>query len=485
MTASLSRFYIYKKSEISLGTSRFLLLKNSDNEKYLYVEGEKSDSFNDPAAEVAEGCIFPLTNENAYQLAGIFPWLKPQKLGRKKAFGFGDRIGLAAPGHLKSIEKYDVKPVLAQQSIREMDRVNRSPEDVIASSIWGAFERNYTGGFGADADHLKTEEDVKKSAAAGFKMFTCDPGAEVYNISNMSEDEILKIFNGIECSDNLLDKYLDRSFLVKSDRTDDEFELTFNREDVIMSSVKYFYAVEKAIKMYFQLRKEFNGNNFDYEISVDETASPTTPKEHLFIVRELIDKEVEFESIAPRFRGDFEKGIDYKGEIGELKENLKIHSAIAESFGNYKLSFHSGSDKFSIYPLISEILADRYHVKTSGTSYLEAVRVAASKKPEIFNQIYDLSRINFPEARKSYNISAQLEKVPELSEIDAEDYPGCLDRDEIRQVLHVTYGSILEGDEISKAFYQCLQEYDSLHYNFLSEHLDKHLNLLEQQERRK
>src|SRR5688572_5222099 len=98
----------------------------------------------------------------------------PSPLGLKKSFGFGDRLGLATPGHLESARKFDFAPVFAQQSIREMQRTNRTPEEVMSAARGALGTTGFTGGWGADADHLKTPEDVRRTAAAGFCFFTID-----------------------------------------------------------------------------------------------------------------------------------------------------------------------------------------------------------------------------------------------------------------------------------------------------------------------
>ena len=87
-------------------------------------------------------------------------------------------------------------------------------------------------------------------------------------------------------------------------------------------------------------------------------------------------------SLAPRYIGDFEKGVDYKGDVAALERSLRDHAAIAELLGPYKLSLHSGSDKLSMYPALARATKGRFHVKTAGTSYLEALRVVARHEPD-------------------------------------------------------------------------------------------------------
>src|SRR6266404_297640 len=106
---------------------------------------------------------------------------KPAVLGLKKSFGFGDRLGLAIAGHVAAAEKFDFAPIFAQQSIREMTRTERTPEEVMLAAQKHLDAVGYSKPWGADADHLKTPEDVRRTAAAGFCFFTIDPSEHVSN----------------------------------------------------------------------------------------------------------------------------------------------------------------------------------------------------------------------------------------------------------------------------------------------------------------
>src|SRR5262245_46491405 len=109
------------------------------------------------------------------------PLPSPSALGLRKTFGFGDRLGLATPGHLAAVKKTDFAPIFAQQSVREMERTQRTPQEVLAAAQQALANAGYTQPWGADADHHKTPQDVEKSAAAGFTFFTIDPSAFVNN----------------------------------------------------------------------------------------------------------------------------------------------------------------------------------------------------------------------------------------------------------------------------------------------------------------
>ena len=457
--------------------STFSALENKNGEEFLGVEGKLSDEFGKPLGKHFSGKIFPKNVKTVYKLKEIFSWLEPEATKGKPSFGFGDRIGLATPGHIRALEDFDVFPVFAQQSIREMTRTNREPEIVLADAVWGIFREGYQNGFGADADHLKTENDVEKTVNAGFKMFTCDPGDFVNNVQDMDEDRVYESFKKIPESDDLLVKYEDEVY--KSEN----FEFKFNEDDVIQAAVKYCDAIEHAGRMYRWIEKNINGE-FEYEISVDETAYPTSPKEHIFISRELLDRNIDFDNLALRFVGEFEKGIDYKGDLSDFRSQFKIHSEISKKLGLYKISLHSGSDKFSIYPVFRDIIPERFHVKTAGTNYLEALRVIADREPDLFEKIFDFSLENFEKERETYHISLNINNVLPLSKFDPDDYSEALNRDSIRQILHVNYGAVLTAKDNSGEFkfyddiIETLRENKYLHYKYLNNHLSKHLEKL-------
>src|SRR5262249_41986338 len=147
------------------------------------------------------------------------------------------------------------------------------------------------------------------------------------------------------------------------------------------------------------------GKPFEIEVSVDETDLPTSPLEHLFFGMELMRRVVpNVVAVAPRFVGEFEKGIDYRGNLKEFTVHLRQHVAIAKYCGPYKLSIHSGWDNFSVYPIIGRACGDLLHVKTAGTSYLEALRVVARTRPALFADIVRFSLTRFEADRASYHI---------------------------------------------------------------------------------
>src|SRR5512145_1420433 len=130
----------------------------------------------------------PLSPKNASALRAQLSWLQPRPHGLKTSAGLGDRLGLATPGHVRAVVATGSKlaPIFAQQSIREMVRTGRTPQQVMDDATWGIFAEGWTAGVGADADHLKNAADIDACAEAGFSFFTVDPGDHVDNSADQA-----------------------------------------------------------------------------------------------------------------------------------------------------------------------------------------------------------------------------------------------------------------------------------------------------------
>ena len=139
--------------------------------------------------------------------------------------------------------------------------------------------------------------------------------------------------------------------------------------------------------------------------------------EHYIIADQCRQRNIPLVALAPRYIGDFEKGVDYKGDVKALEISLREHFAIARHFGPYKLSLHSGSDKVSMYPALSRATEGCFHVKTAGTSYLEALRVVARHEEALFRHIIAFARSRYETDKATYHVSASVEKLPDPDEI--------------------------------------------------------------------
>lgn len=412
-------------------------------------------------------------------------------VGTEPSFGFGDRLGCATPGHLLSLREAGgpIRGVFAQQSIREMSRTNRTPEEVMAAATEALSVAGFADPWSADADHLKTPDDVRRTMSAGFVFFTLDPSDHVdQKADNYSETELQEHFTKCRDSAPWFDGYLGKTIRLGGS------EFTLDEATLVRAAVKYGRAIAAAIELgkFVQDEAKAAGRPCELELSVDETEQPTTYAEHFVIADQLRAAGVELVSLAPRFVGDFEKGVDYKGDLAELQESLRVHAEIASELGPYKLSLHSGSDKLSMYGALAEATRGRFHVKTAGTSYLEALRVLARCEPDLFRRVIDFSRGRYDTDKATYHVSATLADCPTT---DAESDPVELEKHYLqrwedtpdgvgftapgRQVLHCTFGSVVTDPELGPALKSCLADNQSTYDELLYDHFVRHLRPLQ------
>lgn len=372
-----------------------------------------------------------------HALQRAFPWLRPEPAGHRPSVGLGDRIGLATEGHLAAMRGTGLFPVVAQQSIREMTRTQRSPAEVMRDAVWGVLAAGWRSGFGADADHLKTTGDVDRTAAAGFVLFTLD-ATDVIGV---------------------------------------------RERHGTTPAARWGRAVDLFTRLARRVRTRAR-MPFEIELSLDELPFATTLADHRYVVTALRRRGIRVHQLAPKFPGAFEKAVEYRGDRRALAASMAGHARLARELGGHKLSIHSGSDKFTVYPLLKQYAGSRFHLKTAGTWYLEALRVAARTDPALFRAIVRHSRTAFARDRATYHCSARLSRVPAPTRItDARLERVFLGPDDARQVLHVGFGSILTARSgLAWRFRDHLSElllaHDHLHIAVLGRHLRRHIAAL-------
>jgi tagaturonate epimerase len=467
-------FEAYENSINKIEASVVFMAKDGD-EKVIIIAteagGKSGVELGFKGTDIGEGKYrCPLTHENAEVLRRLFPFTVPVRgLSKPRSFGLGDRLGIATPGHIALFEKTDVFPIFAQQSIRELNLTNRTYEDVLDAATFAVFQEGYKKGFGADGDHLKTPKDVEYALSLGFTMITLDCSDYIKND--------ITIDNAPPLPKQYGDKYLNKKFDIEEGIT-----LVFSEGDLRQCVAIYSDAISFAVEIYEQF---FASGKYsaDFEISIDETASVTTPLQHFFVACELLDAGVSFATIAPRFCGEFQKGIDYKGDIAQFEKEIKTHAAIARHFG-YKLSIHSGSDKFSVFPIIGRETRRAFHVKTAGTNWLEAMRVVALADPSLYREVHAYALEAFGEAKKYYHVTTDLSKIPDVSTVKDEDLPRLFKNNDARQLIHITYGLILSLKKSDGSFayrdrlYKLWRDHEDEYRNALMKHIGKHLELL-------
>ena len=412
--------------------------------------------------------------ENMRALWAIFPFTKPVVPTADATFGTGDRLALANIGHIRAFAGSPAQPVLAQQSVRELMQTQRSFVDVVAFAGYAAFREGYTAGFGADGDHLKRLEDIGKSLDAGATMITLDL-SEALNPEAMlwTESQVESAFARLPQEQQ---RAFDRSYAGRRVNLAGR-GVTIAPGEARRCAVVYGRAFDLAAEMVEFVRRR--GTTLPHiEISIDETSVPTEPKHHFMIVRELERRGVSPSSVAPRFVGEFQKGIDYKGNVAEFSAQIEEHQAVATAVGGYKLSIHSGSDKFSVYPAIAAVTKGRLHVKTSGTSWLEAVRTIAGGDPGLYRSMHECALGALANMKRLYHITPDLEAISALEDTADADLPRFMDDANARQLLHVAYGTLLNHESLGVRIRGCLREHEERYLELVERHIRRHLSLL-------
>lgn len=421
-----------------------------------------------------------LSAANQKVLATRFPWILPvSRQGYKYSFGLGDRLGNAGNAHLQLFKGRGVLPVLAQQSIRELTLTGRTFTEVLLDASWSVFEEGYQDGWGADGDHVKHPYEVDYAVQTGYTMITLDASEVIHNeIAELSDEELAARFNQLtpELKEYFVNTYVGQTFDLGHG-----VSVSVTEKDLQQSVLIFFDAVQFAKKIYDEFVVPYN---LDFELSMDETIVPTTPANHYFVANELHRLGVTPETLAPKFYGEFQKAIDYIGELPRFEKEYAVHEAIAEHF-NYRLSIHSGSDKLSVYPVIGEVSkAHGWHVKTAGTNWLEALKVIAVKDPGLLWEIYRYSYENIADVKSFYEFKATQETAVKPADVNVADVFDLLLADDSRQILHTMFGSILNVKEnyqyvFRDKFFAILYANQDLYDHLLHLHIAKHLDLLQ------
>lgn len=458
-------YQIYEKSADCARETECVMVKKGFD-KFLAVKGAEANTFEGDWDGSVRIC--PLTTKNAQALRSLFSYTKPCRLPKNGiSVGLGDRLGISTPGHIQAIGQTGIFPILAQQSIRELNLTGRTYPDVLAAATFGVFETGYRGGFAADGDHLKSLSEIEYALYSGFTLITLDCSEHI------SKEHLCADAETAEASYQKLpgdvrkhyeSKYLGKDFPVVG---------AFTRSQLQRLVLTFHNAIRHVQTCWNHIQAA--NAEVDIELSIDETPMSTSPLAHFLIAQELTDQGITLWSCAPRFHGAFEKGIDYIGELDKFEKDFAQHQKIAEYFG-YKLSVHSGSDKFSIYPIVSRYAKGNIHVKTAGTSWVETLRLIASANPDLFRKAYAQALKGFPDAKQYYVITTCLEDAPDLSGVPDSELSGYLDHIAARQILHITYGQLLAREWFAQGLLQTVRSAEKDYYACLEKHILRHIS---------
>jgi hypothetical protein len=415
------------------------------------------------------------------------------KLG-KFSIGTGDRFCHQGEAQLRAIKRANDKSgldinIVWNKSNREHTYVHTVPADTRKEADAAVKALNYQGKYFVDADHINF------SNVAGFvdssDFFTLDVASFIGKESPKAEVDAFVA----SCS-----KYVGNITIPGISHP-----LNVTNEFLVQIANKFLAATQQAADIYNFLVEKKGKGNFITEVSMDEVETPQTPIEMLFILKMLADKKVPAQTIAPKFTGRFNKGVDYTGDVAqfakEFEEDVLVIDFAVKEFGlpeELKLSIHSGSDKFSIYKPMADTIK-KYnkglHLKTAGTTWLEEViglAKAGGDGLEVAKEVYAHSFNRSEELCAPYAdvIDIDNSKLPSVEEVNGwtsekfantlRHIPGHPDYNpNFRQLIHVAYKVAYEmGDTYIKAIEKhadviggCVEE------NIYDRHLTRLFNL--------
>ena len=408
----------------------------------------------------------------------------------KYSFGTGDRFGQQGKAQLEAIKKakdggVDIA-IVWNKSHREHTIVGTSPGDVRKEADEAVSESNWSGTYHVDADHIGlTNVDSFLDYSDFFTLDVAD------FIGEKADEKELEAF---------VKKYATYCGQLSIEGISAPLDITIGKIRNIAE--KYLVAVHQAAEIYRYIESKKGKDTFITEVSMDETSEPQNPEELLFILAALGDKGVPVQTIAPKFTGRFNKGVDYQGDVEQFNREfnddvcvLRYSVAAFNLPSNLKLSVHSGSDKFSIYPGIRQTMRQHntgIHVKTAGTSWLEeliGLAESGGSSLELVKEIYTRAHSRFDELCAPYSevidIDRKLLPSPEdFRKLNGLQVAGsirhdvaCSDYDaNIRQLLHVGYKVAAEFGE---TYLRALQEHsDRVGKHVRNNLFDKHLSPL-------
>ncbi len=409
----------------------------------------------------------------------------------KYSLGVGDRFTHQGKAQLSAIMKanekgdLDINPVW-NKSNREHIYVGTQPADTRREADEAVNALDFKGKYFVDADHINLSTVAKYVEVSDF--FTLDVAAFIGNESSQKE---------VDAFVASCEKYMGQ---LRIPGMEEPLQVT---ESLLRDiAAKFLAATQHASEIYAYLKKEKGEGNFITEVSMDEVESPQTPVELLFILKMLADKGVPAQTIAPKFTGRFNKGVDYVGDLDqfakEFEEDVLVIDFAVKEFGlpeELKLSVHSGSDKFSIYPVMAGVIARHdkgLHLKTAGTTWLEEViglALAGGEGLALAKKIYENSYNRREELCAPYADvididGSQLPSVEEVNGWTGEKFastlrhiPGHPDyNSNFRQLIHVAYKV---AAEMGREYTDLLIKYADVIGGCVEENIyDRHLRRL-------
>lgn len=371
----------------------------------------------------------------------------------KLSLGLGDRFGHQGGAQLKAIisaseNSIEITPVW-NKSNREHITIGTQPEDVRIEADTVTRRAGFNKPYFVDADHINLDTVDRFIVSSDF--FTIDVASYI----------------GLRAENQEITEFLDSVTKYTGELKIPGTLLLFNTNRALITQIteKYLYAIMQAAKIFRRIEKAKGKGNFITEVSMDEVPLPQSPVELFFILKMLASEKIPVQTIAPRFSGRFNKGVDYVGDplkfAEEFESDLLVTDFAIKEFGlpeNLKMSIHSGSDKFAIYPHIGSITRKHdkgIHLKTAGTTWLEEVIGLAESGGDALDFVKDIYASSLEKIKElcapyADVIDIRVSSLPSRQDVlrwNSKKFAGTLRNNpgnpdynpDMRQLIHVAY----------------------------------------------
>lgn len=368
-------------------------------------------------------------------------------------FGMGDRFGHEGAAQLAAVQSAAARGVpicpVWNKSNREHTIIGTKPDGLRAEADAAVEALGWAGDYFVDADHINLHTvDAFLDASDFFTLDVADYSGKPADVS-ATEAFLLRHANLVGVHD----------------LPGVSEPLCITDDDLRRTAGKFLWAMQEAGRIHRHIAAAKTADSFAIEVSVDETDTPQTPAELLIILAMLADEEIPVQTIAPKFTGRFNKGVDYVGDLAaferEFDADLAVLAHAVTVFGlpqTLKISVHSGSDKFSLYPIIRRLVAKHsagLHLKTAGTTWLEEVIGLAESGGEGLETAKEIYRNALPRASELIApyapvVDIDVASLPSVAKVEgwtSNDFVAALNHEascpaydrQFRQFIHVAF----------------------------------------------
>ncbi len=425
--------------------------------------------------------ICDLSKENTNCLMDLFAYTRPISLrSYSMTVGFGDQLGLAIPGILRAIRKFEARPVLTK--FLEKESTEKNANRFIREPVWAIFQENYQEGYGTDRNHLNSLQDVKCALDSGASVITLDLSGKMNPDVFREPEELInrRFCEEIDEGDAkvILHLFLDKEFQFRG--PEGNFSFRFDEQSVKRNTLFFQKALDFTEEVYEWIRiRTKNQATIDLGISLEKMPFPTSPEHHFFLALQLSHRGVHLQFLAPQIFGGFRNDVNFNEDQKASREQFYQHLLIAEDYG-YKISIR-GKNPSSLLSGIGGLANEFMHLRLPDLSWLEAMRLVTLFRPALYREMHSYSLSEFSQKSR---LQHPLEQKPKLEELSDEGLSALLDQEDSREFIQIAFKDLLHAASQSGEYifrnklYETLNRYEEDYWSLLEASIERDLNAL-------